>query len=352
MLISNIVMQSGQCVFMSELEEHIRALYCHNFKTTNVHGDIYQVRDTQFPESLDLLVGGFPCQPFSALGTQSGFDCEKGRGQLYLEIVRMLGVSRPKGFLLENVPGLLSMTETYETIFATFEKAGYRVKTEICAARGLTATTRKRLFFVGIRNDIDSPPFEFPFVPDLKIRAENILDYDDIPDEEMEVLRLGEATMQQLLSNRRWRPAHLAWPNRVCDTLTSHYGNSVGRGESQLVPSSAPNHPRRFSIRECARLMGFPESYQILPQRENQGDMAYRKENYRMFGNAVCPPLIAALAGAVLAHCKLENQEQVDWIRRGHDTSISIALACTRVKPVDVPIGCRVVATEEKKIDI
>ena len=80
--------------------------------------------------------------------------------------------------------------------------------------------------------------------------------------------------------------------------------------------------------------------------------MAYRKENYRMFGNAVCPPLIAALAGAVLAHCKLENQEQVDWIRRGHDTSISIALACTRVKPVDVPIGCRVVATEEKKIDI
>lgn len=92
----------GECVFMSELEENIRALYCHNFETTNVHGDIYEVDNSEFPKSLDLLVGGFPCQPFSALGTQSGFNCEKGRGQLYLEIVRMLGVSRPKAFLLEN----------------------------------------------------------------------------------------------------------------------------------------------------------------------------------------------------------------------------------------------------------
>ena len=92
----------GECVFMSELEDHIRALYCHNFETKNVHGDIYEVTDSEFPKSLDLLVGGFPCQPFSALGSQSGFSCEKGRGQLYLEIVRMLGVSRPKAFLLEN----------------------------------------------------------------------------------------------------------------------------------------------------------------------------------------------------------------------------------------------------------
>lgn len=277
----------GQCVFMSELDERIRALYCQNLASANVRGDIYEVKDSEFPSDLDLVVGGFPCQPFTALGTQSGFDCEKGRGLLYLEIVRLMRASRPKAFLLENVPGLLTMTDSYEAIVTAFQSAGYQVTTQVCSARGLTATNRKRLFFVGIRNDptgSGTKPFEFPFVPDLKLRAEHILDYETLPDGEMEILRLTDNTFQQLSNNRRWKPASMAWPNRTCVTLTSHYGNSVGRGESQLVPCSSPHHPRRFSVRECARLMGFPNSYRLLPKRDNQGDMAYRKENYRMFG--------------------------------------------------------------------
>lgn len=282
----------GQCVFTSELEDHIRALYCHNLKSNNVRADIYEVKDSEFPSDLDLVVGGFPCQPFSALGPQSGFECEKGRGLLYLEIVRLMKVSRPKAFLLENVPGLRTMTETYEEIISAFQNAGYQVNTEVCSGRGLTATNRKRLFFVGIRNDqasIGSRPFEFPFVPDLKLRAEHILDYDTLPEDELQILRLADSTFEQLSKSRRWRPASMAWPNRICDTLTSHYGNSVGRGESQLVPCCSPHHPRRFSVRECARLMGFPNSYRLLPKREKQGDMGYRKENYRMFGTCIAP---------------------------------------------------------------
>lgn len=332
----------GRCVFMSELEDHIRALYCHNLHATNVHGDIYKVNDSEFPENLDLVVGGFPCQPFSVLGDQAGFDCEKGRGQLFLEIIRLMNKSRPKGFLLENVPGLLTMKETFEAIVEAFGKTGYQVTTEVCTARGLTATQRKRLFLVGIRNDIaksTKEPFEFPYIPDLKLRAENILDYDELPQEELDILRLSDSTFGQLASGRRWRPASMAWPNRTLDTITSHYGNSVGRGESQLVPGCSPHNPRRYSIRECARLMGFPNSYRFLPQREHQGDMAYRKENYRMFGNAVCPPLIAILAGAVLASCDANNQT-IDWGRRGQDVAFQLAQSCSRGDPVDLPIGC------------
>lgn len=334
----------GQCVFMSELEDHIRALYCHNLHATKVHGDIYKVKDSEFPEELDLVVGGFPCQPFSALGTQAGFDCEKGRGYLFLEIIRLMKKSRPKGFLLENVPGLLTMKETFEAIVDAFGKAGYQVTAEVCTARGLTATQRKRLFLVGIRDDIaksTKKPFEFPFIPDLKLRAENILDYDELPQEELDILRLSDSTFQQLLSSRRWRPASMAWPNRTLDTITSHYGNAVGRGESQLVPCCSPHNPRRYSIRECARLMGFPNSYKFLPQRENQGDMAYRKENYRMFGNAVCPPLMAILAGAVLATCDADNGT-VEWGERGHNIAIQLAESCTRGGPVDLPVGCKI----------
>ena len=363
----------GKCVFVSELEDHIREQYCHAFQNTereHCHGDICKVKDNELPrpfssspkiDGLDLLVAGFPCQPFSSLGQQPGFADSKGKGHLYLEIVRVLNISQPRAFLLENVQGLLSMSDTYQTILAAFEEAGpwgYQVTTEVCTARGLTATTRKRLFFVGLRKDLvitadngTEEQFLFPYVPDLKLRAQHVLDYDTLTNEELDILRLQDETMEQPLSNGRWRPKKLAWPNNSCNTLTSHYGNAVGRGESQLVPGKAPAHPRRFSVREMARLMGFPNTYRILPQRKNQLDMAYRKDYYRMFGNAVCPPVIAALAGAVLAS-SLKNREDcvercdegdktpVDWVRKGQDTAVFLAKMAMRPGgPVDVPAG-------------
>lgn len=97
----------GKCVFYSEIDEKCRDTYTLNFDTSPecIHGDIYNVPNSLFPKNLDILVGGFPCQPFSKLGEQPGFNCDKGRGQLFLEIVRVLGVSKPRCFLLENVPG-------------------------------------------------------------------------------------------------------------------------------------------------------------------------------------------------------------------------------------------------------
>lgn len=328
----------GQCVFVSELEESCRKLYQHNFPKTkpeNMHGDIYQCET--FPSSCDLLVGGFPCQPFSALGDQPGLECAKGH--LFLEIVRFLQQAKPKAFLLENVPGLKAMKE-FDIIVKSLEECGYAIETQVCTSRGLTATNRKRLFFVGLqKNTSTANQFEFPFLPDLKLRAHHVLDYDYLSAEELDLLRLAETTMNQLLSNgRTWRPKSLAWPNCVLDTMTSHYGNAVGRGETQLVPCQAPHNPRRFSIRECARIMGFPNTYQFLPPSLIQGDMAYRKQHYRMFGNAVCPPLIAALAGAVLDSCILDKNNH-DWVAKGYDTAIQLAIAATR-PPVELPPHC------------
>ena len=365
----------GRCVFVSELEEHCRRLYQHNFPNTdpqNIHGDIYQVQDSDFPPPddpgkkkppLDLLVAGFPCQPFSSLGEQPGLKDQKGH--LFQQIVRCLNISQPKAFLLENVPGLYQMKETYDIIVQALRDAGYTVTTEVVSARGLTATGRKRLYFVGFRNsssnssNSSSSNFEFPYIPDLKLRAGHLLDYDELPEEELKILRLdASTTFAQLLNNgRNWRPKSMAWPNRVCDTLVSHYGNSVGRGESQLVPCHAPHPPRRFSIRECGRLMGFPSrDFRLLPPRPGQGDMAYRKEYYRMFGNAVCPPVIAALAGAVLEQIlpsppPSDNKDNhVDWIQKGLNTAVRLAMAATRPKgPAKVPIGCKALAKTDNE---
>jgi site-specific DNA-cytosine methylase len=253
----------GKCVFYSEIEERCRDTYVLNFDTPPecIHGDIYQVPDAAFPKELDVLVGGFPCQPFSKLGEQPGFGCDKGRGQLYMEIVRMLRVSRPKCFLLENVPGLEEMQETLDVILTALREAGYYVKAEVCSARGLVASKRKRLFFVGIRktqtsSKADKSFFQFPYIPDLRLCAADVLDYETLPQPELDILRLSSSAWEQLNNNKRWRPHQLAWPNGHCEPLTSHYGNSVGRGESQLVPSCSPHLPRRFSVRETARIMG------------------------------------------------------------------------------------------------
>lgn len=303
---------------------------------------------------------GFPCQPFSALGEQPGFNCPKA-GNLFLEIARVLNVSRPKAFLLENVPGLLTMSETYETIVNALEGAGYDVSTEVVSSRGLTATARKRLFFVGLRRRVDktegiaenpslaSPndnqqrhKYVFPFMPDLHIKARDVLDYDNIPEEELEILRLAVGTLEQLLNSRRWRAHSLAWPNKSIDTVTSHYGNAVGRGETQLVPCCAPHAPRRFSIRECARVMGFPNSYDFLPPGEQQSPMAYRKMHYRMCGNAVCPPVIAALAGSILDCCDVPCSREEGWLYAGRSVAIALALEATRDSPAMLPRGCLV----------
>ena len=184
--------------------------------------------------------------------------------------------------------------------------------------------------------------FLFPFIPDLQIKARNVLDYEEIPQEELDILRVADQTFDQLLNSRRWRPHSLAWPNKSIDTITSHYGNAVGRGETQLVPCTAPTAPRRFSIRECARIMGFPNSYEFLPPVERQSPMAYRKMHYRMCGNAVCPPVIAALAGSVLDCCDIPRRSERDWVCFGRSIAIALALEATREVPAVVPRGCLV----------
>lgn len=327
----------GQCVFASEIEEACRDVFAANFPIDerNLHGDIYQVTDHQLPFQVDLLVGGFPCQPFSAMGEQPGLKCPKGH--LFLEIVRVLKVSKPQAFLLENVPGLQLMEETFATVVSALEEAGYTVLVEACDARCLTATSRKRLFFFGLRNDLvdENNPFEVPFVPDLGLRARNVIDYTSLSDAEEELLRVTYEQLQRLNSEKYWRPAHLAWPNAICHTLVSHYGKAVARGESQLVPTSAyskNSNPRRFTPRECGRIMGFPNSF-VLPEkkRAEQPIMGRTKELYRMFGNAVCPPLIAALAGALLEHCPQIRgyKSHSDWVLWGRETAIRLARKAT-----------------------
>ena len=312
----------GECVFCSELSERCRQVYTNNLTVhpINLHGNCYSVTNAQFPSSVDLLVAGFPCQPFSALGSQPGL--EDSKGLLFLEIVRFLRVVQPKGFLLENVPGLLQLSNVYEAIVKALEDVGYNVTTEVVSARCLTATARKRLLFVGLRHSCTNQHFLFPYIPDLGLRAGDILENDL----EESLLELTEDQMAQLGSKKsKWKPSRLAWNDTVCDTLDSHYGVCVGKGNSQLVPTHS--RPRRMSPRECASIMGFPSSFQLPNPQCDQGHRAYLKEQYRMIGNAVCPPLMAAVAGAILEQIHFKDS---GWEEYGRRTAIKLALEAVR----------------------
>ena len=252
----------GQCIFASEINANCNRIYMTNMAhppKDGVHGDIYKVPDGAFPSKgqCDVLVAGFPCQPFSRLGAQPGFD-DGDRGMLYTQIVRALRVSRPRAFLLENVPGLAAMGDSLSEILASLDECGYEVTTEVVTARGLTVQSRKRLFFVGmLRSDGDagsSKSFEFPYVPDLALRAQDVIEYAETDGDEFSRYRLSPVQMEQLLNrSKRWKPAKLAWPDTTLDVLDGHYGVTISKGNLFLA--------QHRQIRVSLRPESVPESW-------------------------------------------------------------------------------------------
>ncbi|CAE7242847.1 dsaVM [Symbiodinium natans] len=300
----------GSCVFASEIEPHTRDLYTRNFgHVPVVAGDIQEVHASDIPAH-DILVAGFPCQPFSALGSQPAFDDE--RGLLFREIVRVLGAAKPRFFLLENVPGLLRCGRALATIMEELSSAGYEVRVETVNARQLTAQARKRVFFIGFRSHASqaSPPrsFELPRIPDLCLRAEDVLETEEEVKRSglLEDYTLTDEQFLRLQESEKWArrggmASTLAWNDKVCATLVGHYGKTLRKGNSQLVPRPAPSKPRRFTPRECARLMGVPNSFKLTGRREDQTPGMWYRALYKMFGNSVSPPVVAALCGSILA---------------------------------------------------
>lgn len=327
----------GRCVFASEIVLDTVAVYKKNcMDMPDIAGDIAAVQDSSIPPH-DLLVGGFPCQPFSALGLQPGLADDKGN--LFKEIVRVLNLRRPRAFLLENVPGLLHCDGglAFRTIMDALEGAGYAVSWECINARCLTAQSRNRLYIVGRRMDAAGADanFEFPYVPDLRLRAGDILESDvEIEaDGLMDHYTLTNEQEERLRGSDQWKlrggmTGMLAWEDKTCETVVSHYAGSVSSGTSQLVPRLAPHNPRRFTARECARLLGFPNSFLLADRKPNQKPTMWFYSLYKMTGNAVCPPIIAALGGAILAQCPeiAERAGIDDWRALGRSAGVQLAL--------------------------
>lgn len=307
----------GKCVYTSEWNPYAVKTYAANYGEDHpVNGDITKVLSpkSQIPAH-DVLLAGFPCQPFSiagvskknSLGRPHGFECLT-QGTLFYDVARIVAAHRPAAFLLENVKNLLSHDKgnTFRTIIDVLEKElKYTVRYRVIDGQSWTPQHRERIVIVGFREptafsfDALRKPTAVPVMGDILHRengTEPVLAHDN----NRYVNESGKVHPKYVLSEKLWSYLQayaekhrlkgngfgfgLVTASDVSRTLSARYFKD---GSEILVSRGKGKRPRRLTPRECARLMGFPDSFEI-PVSDTQA--------YRQFGNSVVMPVMREVA--------------------------------------------------------
>jgi DNA (cytosine-5)-methyltransferase 1 len=308
----------GRCVFTSEWNPWARKTYAANFGEDHpLAGDIRLLPEDEIPDH-DVLVAGFPCQPFSiagvskknALGRPHGFACAT-QGTLFFDVARILAAKRPRAFLLENVKNLISHDRghTFHVIRQTLEQElGYQISWRVIDAAHFVPQHRERILIAGFREPAAFSLDDLP-LPVSGPRLSTILHPEngaEHPEEPYTLPPSAAVNPKYTLTNKLWaylqayaakhRAAGngfgfgLVAPDTIARTLSARYHKD---GSEILVSRGPGANPRRLTPRECARLMGFPDRF-CIPVSDTQA--------YRQFGNSVAVPVVAAAARAMRPH--------------------------------------------------
>ena len=294
----------GRCVFSSEWDESACKTYEANFGE-KPHGDIHKIQSSEIPDH-DILLAGFPCQPFSisgvskknSLGKPHGFD-DPTQGNLFFEIKRIIQEKRPLAFLLENVKNLKSHDKgnTYKVIRDTLEKElGYFIYDDVIDAVSYVPQHRERIFIAGFREPLF---FSFPqYHIEKKPVLRDILDK-NVPEKYTLTNHLWNYLQKYAEKHRKAGNGFgfgLVGPENIARTLSARYYKD---GSEILIKQEGKN-PRRLTPVECARLMGFtqlkPDFY--APVSDTRA--------YKQFGNAVVVPVVYDIAKQMVRTLKKE----------------------------------------------
>lgn len=310
----------GECVFTSEWDKYSQKTYLANYECEHeVAGDITKVTVESIPAH-DLLLAGFPCQPFSiagvskknALNRPHGF-LDETQGTLFFNVAKIIQHHRPRAFLLENVKNLVNHDKgrTFEVIHRTLVELGYQIHWKVINSKAFVPQQRERIFIVGFRekNDFSFADLVLPD-PLNGPKLGTILHPEDgteAPDSHYTRGNIASVSEKYTLTDHLWRYLQgyadkhkaagngfgfgLVGPGDIARTLSARYYKD---GSEILVEQKGKN-PRRLTPRECARLMGFDEpdgSDFIIPVSDTQA--------YRQFGNAVVVPVVKAVAEHML----------------------------------------------------
>ena len=307
----------GKCIFTSEWNTFAQLTYKANHECDHeIAGDITKIPAREIPPH-DVLLAGFPCQPFSiagvskknALGRKHGFRCEL-QGTLFFDVARIIEQHRPKAFLLENVKNLVNHDcgNTFRVIHDTLKHdLQYQLSWKVIDAKSFVPQHRERIFIAGFR-DPNGFTFDDLVLPSTldgpKLR--DILHPEDgteVPEGHYTKGKKARVSEKYVLSNHLWdylrnyaekhRNAGngfgfgLFGPDDVARTLSARYY----KDGSEILIQRRRRNPRRLTPRECARLMGFDgfgQSDFKIPVSDTQA--------YKQFGNAVVIPVVKAVA--------------------------------------------------------
>lgn len=310
----------GECVFTSEWDAYAQRTYMANFGGQHpINGDITKIDANDIPDH-DVLLGGFPCQPFSiagvskknALGRAHGF-ADETQGTLFFDVARIIDAKRPRAFMLENVKNLQSHDKgrTFDVILRTLrDELGYQVFHKVIDGAHFVPQHRERIIIIGFRDPVifnwdmvDLPAKGLHILGDIIHRksGEPVLEsdrssyYDHAKHRVPDKYTLTDNLWLYLQNYKKKHAAAgngfgfgMVTPASVTRTLSARYYKD---GSEILFSQGSKKNPRRLTPRECARLMGFPDTFKI-PVSDTRA--------YKQFGNSVVVPVMRAIAQTLL----------------------------------------------------
>jgi len=299
----------GQCVFSSEWDRYCQKTYFANFGVLP-HGDITKINEKDIPDH-DILVAGFPCQPFSiagvskknSLGRATGF-LDKTQGTLFFDVIRIIMEKRPCAFLLENVKNLRNHDKgnTWRVIMESLEELDYKIFSDILDGKMFSPQHRERVLIVGFdrRRYGNSIKFDFNLeVPENSLKVRDILETS--VDKKYTLTDHLWQYLQDYAAKHKAKGNGFGYGLVDLDGITRTLSARYYKDGSEILIPQEDRNPRRLTPRECARLQGYDDSF-IISVSDTQA--------YKQFGNSIVVPLIKSVADKMID--SLEHMPEIE----------------------------------------
>lgn len=292
-----------ETIYANEFDRYAAETFELNFTKIKVDTrDVHDVPTKDIPDC-DVILGGFPCQAFSIAGRRQGFDDEKGRGELFFELVRIMEEKRPRVALFENVKNLVGHDNgnTFRVICEQLDLLGYKYTYQVLNAMnyGDLAQNRERIYIVAFRESEDYANFAWPHPIPLKSTVKDIIDFDSKVDEKYYYTEgkykgdIYEQLIEATKDDDENSPAVYQWRRKyvrqnksgVVPTLTANQGE----GGHNVCIVKTKHGLRKMTPRECFNTQGYPADYK-LPEKQSDARL------YKQAGNSVSVPVIKRIA--------------------------------------------------------
>lgn len=293
-----------ETIYANEFDAYPAKTFELNFPNIHVDArDINSVKADEIPD-FDIMLAGFPCQAFSIAGYRKGFDDEKGRGELFFQLVRILEAKKPRIAFFENVKNLVGHDNgnTFRVICEQLDMLGYKYTYQVLNAMnyGNVAQNRERIYIVAFRDEADYEKFHWPLSVPLTNSVRDIIDFKNPVDTKYYYTEgkykgdIYEQLVSAMKDDDKNNPAIYQWRRKyvrqnksgVVPTLTANQGEG---GHNVCLIHTDDNKIRKMTPRECFNTQGFPKDFKL------PDDMSDARL-YKQAGNSVCVSVISRIA--------------------------------------------------------